>query len=67
MKGTLVATTRDESTGLKYAVYLIKYQARLWLATFDLDHNMLVQVQEATLSADRVPEHVQEALQLWLL
>jgi len=35
--------------------------------TLSIDHGLVVQVQEATLSEDRVPEHVRKAVQDWLL
>ncbi len=67
MKGTLVTVSRDSTTGRNYAIYLIKYRAALWIATFDTDHQMIVQVQEATLSEERLPDQVRQAVREWLL
>lgn len=67
MNGALITVRKDETTGLNYGVYLIEHKGRLWIATFDIDHGLVVQVQEATLSEDRVPEHVRKAVQNWLL
>lgn len=67
MTGTLITTSKDTATGLSYSIYLIEYNNKLWIATFDIEHNMLVQVQEVTLAEEKVPEHVQIALQEWLL
>ena len=67
MNGALITVRKDEATGLNYGVYLIKHKGMLWIATFDIDHGLVVQVQEATLSEDRVPEHVRKAVQDWLL
>jgi hypothetical protein len=67
MKGTLITVTKDSATGLNYGIYLIKYKAALWIATFDIDHEMIVQMQEITLSEERVPEPIRQAVREWLL
>ena len=67
MKGTLVTTAVDKTTGLNYASYLIKYRNKFWIATYDIAHEMLVQMQEATLLEEKVPEHVQRAVSEWLV
>lgn len=67
MKGTLITTSKDNATGLNYGIYLLKYRGDLWIATFDIDHGMLTQVQGVTLSEERVPEQVQKAVREWLL
>ncbi|WP_298272326.1 hypothetical protein [Geobacter sp.] len=67
MKGTLITTTKDDATGLRYGIYLIKFNNKFWIATFDIDHSLLVQVQGVDLSEDKVPEPVQRQVQEWLL
>ncbi len=67
MKGTLITVTKDEATGLDYAIYLIKDKNGLWIATFDVGHGMIVQVQALTLSEERIPEPVGKAVREWLL
>lgn len=67
MEGTLITTSRDTATGLDYSIYLIKYENKLWIATYDVDHGMLVQVQGVNLLKEKVPECVQSALHEWLL
>jgi hypothetical protein len=67
MTGTLVTVHEDAETGLSYGTYLIRYRNRLWIATFDIDHAMLVQVQEVALAKEKIPEHVRKAVQEWLL
>lgn len=67
MKGSLITTTKDEATGLTYGIYLIKYTDKLWIATYDMDHDIIVQMQKVIMSEDRVPEHVQKAVVTWLL
>lgn len=67
MKGTLVSVCKDDSTGLTYGIYLIRHRNRLWLATFDAVHGIIAQVQEVTLSEERLPEEVKNAMLRWLL
>lgn len=67
MKGSLITTTKDDATGLTYGIYLIRYTDKLWIATYDMDHDIIVQMQKVTMSEDRIPEHVRKAVVTWLL
>ena len=67
MTGTLITTCKDAATGLNYCIYLIRYKKKLCIATYDIDHTMLVQVQEVCLAEEKVPENIRSAVQEWLL
>jgi hypothetical protein len=67
MIGTLITTSKDTTTGLSYSIYLVEHNSKLLIATFDIKHNMLTQVQEVTLAEEKIPEPIQIALREWLL
>ena len=67
MTGTLITVHEDAETGLNYGTYLMRYRNKLWIATFDIDHAMLIQVQEVAMTKEKVPEPVGKALREWLL
>ena len=67
MTGTLVTVHEDAETGLSYGTYLVRYRNKNWIATFDIAHAMLVQVQEVAMAKEKVPEPVEKALREWLL
>ena len=66
VKGTLLTVTKDEATGLSYGIYLLKYRGKSWIASYDISHDLIVQVQEAELSAERVPDNVRHLVMEWL-